>query len=53
MEITPEAVATAVSNVSSVRGQGTLPNLLAFGRALKELGVKVELEPGDGCCAGG
>jgi hypothetical protein len=39
MEITPEAVAAAVGNFSSVRGQGTLPNLLAFGRALKELGV--------------
>jgi len=43
MEITPEAVAVAVGNFSSVRGQGTLPNLLAFGRALKELGVKVSL----------
>ena len=43
MEITPETVAAAVGNFSSVRGQGTLPNLLAFGRALKELGVKVGL----------
>ena len=43
MEITPETVASAVGNFSSVRGQGTLPNLLAFGRALKELGVKVSL----------
>ncbi len=43
MEITPEAVAAAVSNFSSVRGQGTLPNLLAFGRALKQLDVKVSL----------
>ena len=43
MEIPPEAVAAAVGNFSSVRGQGTLPNLLAFGRALKELGVKVSL----------
>ncbi|HSE85196.1 MAG TPA: VWA domain-containing protein [Candidatus Binatia bacterium] len=43
MEITPEAVAGAVSHFSSVRGQGTLPNLLAFGRALKQLGVKVSL----------
>jgi uncharacterized protein with von Willebrand factor type A (vWA) domain len=43
MEITPEAVAAAVGNVSSVRGQGTLPNFLAFGRALKELGIKVSL----------
>jgi uncharacterized protein with von Willebrand factor type A (vWA) domain len=43
MELTPEAVAAAVGNFSSVRGQGTLPNLLAFGRALKQLGVKVSL----------
>ena len=43
MEITPEAVAAAVSHFSSVRGQGTLPNLLAFGRVLKQLGVKVSL----------
>src|SRR5437870_6049778 len=43
MEITPETVASAVGNFSSVRGQGTLPNLLAFGRALKQLGVKVSL----------
>lgn len=43
MEITPEAVANAVGSFSAVRGQGTLPNLLAFGRALKDLGVKVSL----------
>ena len=43
MEITPEAVAKAVSNFSSVRGRGTLPNLLAFGRALKQLDIKVGL----------
>ena len=43
MDITPEDVAAAVSRYSSVRGQGTLPNLLAFGRALKQLGVKVSL----------
>ena len=43
MEITLEAVAAAVGHFSSVRGQGTLPNLLAFGRALKQLGVKVSL----------
>ena len=43
MEVTSEAVAVAVSNFSTVRGQGTLPNLLAFGRALKQLGVKVSL----------
>ena len=43
MEITPEAVAKAVSNFSSVRGRGILPNLLAFGRALKQLDIKVGL----------
>jgi uncharacterized protein len=43
MDITAEDVAAAVSSFSSVRGQGTLPNLLAFGRALKQLGVKVSL----------
>jgi uncharacterized protein with von Willebrand factor type A (vWA) domain len=43
MEITPEAVAAAVGGVSAVRGHGTLPNLMAFSRALKQLGVKVSL----------
>ena len=43
MEITPESVAAAVSSVASARGKGTLPNLMAFGRALKQLGVKVSL----------
>jgi uncharacterized protein with von Willebrand factor type A (vWA) domain len=43
MEVTPETVATAVSNVAVARGKGTLPNVMAFGRALKELGVKVSL----------
>jgi uncharacterized protein with von Willebrand factor type A (vWA) domain len=43
MEITPEIVAAAVSHFSSHRGRGTLSNLLAFGRILKQLGVKVSL----------
>ena len=43
MEITADSVATAVHNVASVRGHGTLSNVLAFGRALKDLGVKVSL----------
>ena len=43
MELTPETVAAAVSSVSSARGKGTLPNVMAFARALKELGVKVSL----------
>src|SRR5574341_239434 len=43
MDITPETVAAAVNNVASARGKGTLPNMMAFGRALKQLGVKVSL----------
>jgi uncharacterized protein len=43
MDVTPETVGAAVSQFASVRGRGTLPNLLAFGRALKQLGVKVSL----------
>jgi uncharacterized protein with von Willebrand factor type A (vWA) domain len=43
MEVTPETVAAAVSNVAAVRGKGTLPNVMAFARALKDLGVKVSL----------
>jgi uncharacterized protein with von Willebrand factor type A (vWA) domain len=43
MDVTPETVGAAVSKFASVRGRGTLPNLLAFGRALKQLGVKVSL----------
>jgi uncharacterized protein with von Willebrand factor type A (vWA) domain len=43
MEVTPETVAAAVGNYVSIRGHGTLPNMMAFGRALKQLGVKVSL----------
>jgi uncharacterized protein with von Willebrand factor type A (vWA) domain len=43
MDITPEAVAGAVSSVASVRGHGTLPNLMAFARVLKTLGIKIGL----------
>jgi uncharacterized protein len=43
MEVTPENVATAVGNYVSIRGHGTLPNMMAFARALKQLGVKVGL----------
>jgi uncharacterized protein with von Willebrand factor type A (vWA) domain len=43
MEISPETVAAAVDHFASVRGHGTLPNLLAFGRVLKDLGIKVSL----------
>jgi uncharacterized protein with von Willebrand factor type A (vWA) domain len=43
MDVTPETVASAVSSVASSRGRGTLPNLMAFARALKQLGIKVSL----------
>ncbi len=43
MEITQETVAAAVNSVASARGRGTLPNMMAFARALKQLGVKVSL----------
>jgi uncharacterized protein with von Willebrand factor type A (vWA) domain len=43
MDITPETVAAAVNSVAKARGKGTLPNMMAFGRALKQLGVKVGL----------
>jgi uncharacterized protein with von Willebrand factor type A (vWA) domain len=43
MDVTPENVASAVSSVASVRGHGTLPNLMAFGRVLKELGIRIGL----------
>ena len=43
MEVTQELVAAAVNSVASARGKGTLPNLMAFARALKQLGVKVSL----------
>jgi uncharacterized protein len=43
MEITAESVAEAVGNYALIRGHGTLPNMMAFSRALKQLGVKVSL----------
>ncbi|HZD41053.1 MAG TPA: hypothetical protein VE131_10050, partial [Terriglobales bacterium] len=43
MDVTPESVAAAVARVSSTRGKGTLANVMAFARTLKELGVKVSL----------
>ena len=43
MEVTPETIAAAVGNYVSIRGHGTLPNMMAFARALKQLGVKVSL----------
>src|SRR5919106_402408 len=43
MDVTPETVAAVVNSFSSMRGHGTLSNLMAFARALKQLGVKVGL----------
>lgn len=43
MEVLDEAILEAVNRLSAVRGHGTLANLLAFGRALKEVGLKVGL----------
>ena len=43
METTQETVAAAVNSVASARGRGTLPNMMAFARVLKHLGVKVSL----------
>lgn len=43
MDVTPETVASAVNSVASARGTGTLPNVMAFARALKQLGIKVSL----------
>ena len=43
MEYSDEAVFSAAARFSAVRGQGTLKNLLAFGRILKQVGIKVTL----------
>lgn len=43
MDVTPETIAAAVNRVAASRGKGTLPNVMAFARALKQLGVKVSL----------
>ncbi len=43
MEVTAENVAAVVGNYSAIRGHGTLPTMMAFARALKQLGVKIGL----------
>ncbi|MCZ6625554.1 MAG: VWA domain-containing protein [Deltaproteobacteria bacterium] len=43
MEVSDEAILRAVDRYSAIRGQGTLANLLAFGRVLKQVGIKVGL----------
>ncbi|MBI2359487.1 MAG: VWA domain-containing protein [Deltaproteobacteria bacterium] len=41
MEVTTEIIQDAVARYATVRGQGTLANLLAFGRVLKQLGIEI------------
>lgn len=43
MEISDETIGRAVERLAPVRGQGTVANVLAFGRVLKELGIKIGL----------
>jgi uncharacterized protein with von Willebrand factor type A (vWA) domain len=43
MEISDELIATKVERFSALGGQGTVKNLLAFSRVLKELGIKIGL----------
>jgi hypothetical protein len=43
MEASDEIIHAAVARYASVRGRGTVANVLAFGRVLKELGIKVGL----------
>jgi hypothetical protein len=41
--VSDQAIAEAVERFSGLRGQGTLTNLMAFGRVLKGLGFKISL----------
>src|SRR5688572_25611623 len=43
MEVSDEAIAHAIERFTTMRRQGTLANVLAFGRVLKQLGLKVTL----------
>ena len=43
MEISNETIGRAVERFAPLRGQGTVANVLAFGRVLKELGIKIGL----------
>jgi uncharacterized protein with von Willebrand factor type A (vWA) domain len=43
MEVSDETIVKAVDRFKAVRGKGTLANLLAFGRVLKQVGMKVGL----------
>jgi uncharacterized protein with von Willebrand factor type A (vWA) domain len=41
MEVTADIIQEVAARYAAVRGQGTLANLLAFARVLKQLGIKV------------
>jgi hypothetical protein len=41
--VSDQAIAEAVEHFSGLRGQGTLTNLMAFGRVLKGLGFRISL----------
>jgi len=43
MEISDTVILKAVSGFGALRGRGTLANVLAFGRVLKQLGMRVSL----------
>lgn len=43
MEVSDATIQKAVRSYASVRGKGTVANLLAFGRVLKQLGMRVSL----------
>lgn len=43
MEVSDKAITQAVDRFGAVQGRGMLNNLLAFGRVLKQLGIKVGL----------
>jgi uncharacterized protein with von Willebrand factor type A (vWA) domain len=43
MEISDELILKSVNRFAALRGQGTAPNVLAFSRVLKELGIKIGL----------
>lgn len=43
MQISDETILNAVDRYTTIRGQGTLANLLALGRVLREAGVRVSL----------
>lgn len=43
MEVSEEIIRSAVDRFSAVRSQGVLPNVLAFGRVLKQVGIMVGL----------